>query len=58
MLKQGPDFHFEISKFEITRVDCIIIEPSNNSSSIDGLSEGSSVLSPCDMLEIPRRKQL
>ena len=23
MLKQGPDFHFEISEFEITRVDCI-----------------------------------
>ena len=23
MLKQGPNFHFEISEVEITRVDCI-----------------------------------
>ena len=23
MLKQGPDFQFEISEVEITRVDCI-----------------------------------
>ena len=22
MYRQGPDFHFEISEFEITRVDC------------------------------------
>ena len=23
MLEQGPDFHFEISEVEITRVDCV-----------------------------------
>ena len=27
MLKQGPEFHFEISEVEITRVDCITYMP-------------------------------
>ena len=39
MLKQGPDFHFEISEiseFEITRLDCTLSSygPMNNTSAV------------------------
>ena len=30
MLEQGPDFHFEISEVEITRVDCIYLNDTSS----------------------------